>query len=156
MWAANVAKMRYRWKVGNGNKIRFWEDVWLGSSSLAIQYWEIYCIINEHNKTIAELWDGAQLKCTSRRCVDVRLFNLWEVVVGIAAALVLSGEEDEMICQFHSSGLYSSHSLYSMINFRGVTPVYIPAVWKLIIPHRVQLFLWLLSNNKLLEITWVK
>jgi hypothetical protein len=84
------------------------------------------------------------------------LFNLWEVVVGIAAALVLSGEEDEMICQFHSSGLYSSHSLYSMINFRGVTPVYIPAVWKLIIPHRVQLFLWLLSNNKLLEITWVK
>jgi hypothetical protein len=60
MWAAEVAKMGYRWRVEKGDKIRFWEDVWLGSSSLAIQYWELYCIINEHNKTIAEIWDGVQ------------------------------------------------------------------------------------------------
>jgi hypothetical protein len=55
MWAAQVARMGFRWKVGKGNKIRFWEDVRIGSSSLAIQYWELYCIVNEQNKTIAEL-----------------------------------------------------------------------------------------------------
>jgi hypothetical protein len=36
LWAAKVAKMGYRWKIGNGKSIRFWEDIWLGSSSLAI------------------------------------------------------------------------------------------------------------------------
>jgi hypothetical protein len=47
MWAAKVARMGYRWKVGDGSKVRFGEDLWIGSSSLVIQYWEIYCIVNE-------------------------------------------------------------------------------------------------------------
>jgi hypothetical protein len=150
MWAAQVARMGFRWKVGRGDTIRFWEDIWLDSSSLAIQYWEIYSIINEQNGTIAELWDGCNLRCTFRRTVDIRLFNLWEEVLSIASSLVLSSEDDEPVWQFHSSGVYSSQSLYRVINFRGVIPVYIPAVWKLRVPPRIHFFLWLLSNNKLL------
>jgi hypothetical protein len=108
--------------------------MWLGSSSLAIQYWELYCIVIEKSGTIAELWDGVNLKCTFRRCVDLRLPNLWEEVVGIATSLELSSEEDELIWQFQSSGVYLSQSLYDVINFRGVTPVFLPAVWNLIVP----------------------
>jgi hypothetical protein len=52
---------------------------------------------------VAELWDGCNLKCTFRRTVDVRLFNLWEEVLSIASSLVLSSEEDEPMWQFHSS-----------------------------------------------------
>jgi hypothetical protein len=44
---------------------------------------------------------------------------------------VLTGEEDELIWQHQSSGIYSSHSLYSIINFKGVMHAYIPAVWKI-------------------------
>jgi hypothetical protein len=39
--------MGYSWHIGNGKKVRFWEDYWLGSSSLAIQYWKLYRIVNE-------------------------------------------------------------------------------------------------------------
>jgi hypothetical protein len=46
MWAAKAAKME------NGKKIRFWEDLWFGSYSLAIQYWDIYSIVNEKGLTI--------------------------------------------------------------------------------------------------------
>jgi hypothetical protein len=97
MWAARVAKLGYRWKVDNGSKVRFWEDLWIGTSSLAIQYWELYCLINEHNKTIAELWDGENLMCTFRRCVDRRLFDLWEEVLSITTSLELTTEEDELV-----------------------------------------------------------
>jgi hypothetical protein len=38
MGAAKAAKMGFRWQVGNGKKIRFWEDCWFGSCSLAIQF----------------------------------------------------------------------------------------------------------------------
>jgi hypothetical protein len=48
-----------------------------------------------------------------------------------------------MVWQYQSSGLYSSHSLYRLINFRGVTPIFISWVWKLIIPPRAQFFLFL-------------
>lgn len=76
MWAVQVARMGYKWHVGNGHKVRFWEDVWLGSSSLAIQFWKLYRIVNEKGFTVAELWDGNQLKCTFRRTVDNRLLDM--------------------------------------------------------------------------------
>jgi hypothetical protein len=47
MWAAQTAKMGYLWKIGRGDKVRFWEDNWLGSSSLVIQFWKLYRIVNE-------------------------------------------------------------------------------------------------------------
>jgi hypothetical protein len=62
MWAAKAAKMGFRWCVGNGKKIKFWEDNWLGTSSLAIQFWELYVIVNEKTGTIADLWDGYDVK----------------------------------------------------------------------------------------------
>ena len=45
--------MGIMWKVGNGNIIRFLEDNWFGNSSLAIQYWPLYIINEQHGKTIA-------------------------------------------------------------------------------------------------------
>jgi hypothetical protein len=150
MFAAQVARMGFRWKVGRGDKVRFCEDQWLGSSSLAIQYWELYCIVNEQNRTIAELWDGHNLKCTFRRIVDIRLFNLWEEVLSIAASLELNNEDDEPVWQYNSLGVYSSQSLYRVINFRVVLPMFVPVVWKLRVPPRIHFFLWLLSNDKLL------
>jgi hypothetical protein len=106
-------------------------------------------LINKQNIIVAELWDGEQLKCTFRRCVDDKLFRMWDEVVNVASTLVLSDEDDELIWQHTSSGLYSSQSMYSIINFRGITLVYLPAVWNLVIPPRVQLLLWLLSKDKI-------
>jgi hypothetical protein len=62
--AARAAKMRYSWKVGNGRKVRFWKDQWFGRCSLAIQFWGLYSIINEHGRNINEAWDGVNLKFT--------------------------------------------------------------------------------------------
>jgi hypothetical protein len=44
----------------------------------------------------------------------------------IVESLALNDESDELVWQFQSSGRYSSHSLYNVINFRGVMHVYIP------------------------------
>jgi hypothetical protein len=56
---------------------------------------------------------------------------LWEELV---STIELTGDDDAMIWQFHSSGVYSSQSLYVVINFRGVKPVYLLIVWKLVAP----------------------
>jgi hypothetical protein len=42
MWAASAAKLGFRWKIENGRKVKFWKDNWLGHSSLAIQFWDVY------------------------------------------------------------------------------------------------------------------
>ena len=110
----------------------------------------MYVLINEKDATVASLWDGVDLKCTFRRCVDGRLYNLWLEVVQLASTISFTDEEDSLIWQFKSHGVYSSQSLYKVINFRGISPVFVPAVWALKVPPRVHFFLWLLSKNKVL------
>src|SRR4051794_36736399 len=54
LWAAKAAEFGYRWNVGNGMNIKFWEDPWFGNCSLAIQFWDLYIICNQQNSTIAD------------------------------------------------------------------------------------------------------
>jgi hypothetical protein len=150
LWAKQAAQMGYSWQVKDGKSVRFWEDKWFGNSSLAIQYWPLYVIVNEKGKTVAEAWDGSSLKFTFRRNVSPQLMEMWLELLGIAESINFSEEPDAVVWRFTSNGRYSVQSLYAIVNFRGVTPVYSPAIWDLCIPPRVQVFLWLLSNNKLL------
>jgi hypothetical protein len=149
-WVAYAAKMGYRWKVGDGSKIRFWEDNWFETCSLAIRYWEIFSIVNEHGCTIREAWDSTNLKFTFRRTVNRRVLNLWYELQEIARSICYSEEPDAIIWKFNSSGKYSVQSLYAVINDIGVKQVFSPIMWKILVPPRIHVFLWLLSNDKIL------
>jgi hypothetical protein len=100
--------MGFRWKIGDGKKVKFWEDNWLGSSSLAIQYRDLYVIVNEKTSIVADLWDGQTLKCTFRRTVSEHLGRTWLEIVNLASTITFSGEEDALVWKFNSSGVYTS------------------------------------------------
>jgi hypothetical protein len=144
MWASMAVK------VGNGRNIRFWEDTWFENAPLSTQYWDIYFVVNQQMMTIADLWDGQQLRSDFKRTFTPEMMNLWFEIVEIAKTIYFCEEEDQLIWKYESSGVYSSKSLYAIMNFRGVQPVYLPAVWDLKIPPRVQIYFWLLSQNKIM------
>lgn len=50
----------------------------------------------------------------------------------------------------NSKGVYTVKYFYKFVNSRGVLPVNAPAAWSIKIPHRIQILLRLLANNKLL------
>jgi hypothetical protein len=75
---------------------------------------------------------------------------MWLEIVQIASTIVFSAEEDRLLWQFTSNGLYSSQSMYKIVSFRAVMPVFVPNIWELKISPRVHIFLWLLSKSKLL------
>lgn len=79
-----------------------------------------------------------------------RLMLMWDELNYVTGSIQLSSEEDQIMWSYSSSEKYSVQSLYAVINHRGVVPVFVQAVSKLFIAPRVQFFLWLLSNNKLL------
>lgn len=134
-------KFGYRWKVEKGDKVRFWEDTWFGTSPLAVQFWPVYLICNEQNKCISEVSDGNTLKLSFRRIFNDRLMEYWYQLLEIARSVRLTEDSDSLVWQLESKGKYSSSSLYHVINFRGVQPVFVPAVWKIIVPPRVHVFL---------------
>ena len=69
--------------VGNGRSIRFWEDIWHGNAHLATQFWDLYFLVNEKNKSIPEIWDGHELKCSFGRTFSDELRVQWFDLVNI-------------------------------------------------------------------------
>jgi hypothetical protein len=82
--------------------------------------------------------------------VDSRNLSLWYELLQIASDIHFSDEEDAIVWQFYSSGKYSMQSLYAVINDSGNKQVYTPVMWKVSIPSRIHIFLWLAANNKVL------
>ena len=111
---------------------------------------EIYILINEKGSSIADVWDGTNLKMTFRRTVSEHLMNLWEELLAIASSISFSEEKDSLIWELNSQGVYSVQTLYAIVSVRGIKQVYTPMMWKLRVPPRIHVFLWLLANNKLL------
>ncbi|WVZ52969.1 hypothetical protein U9M48_003967 [Paspalum notatum var. saurae] len=124
VYAIKAAKMGFRWKIGDGKRVKFWEDNWLGTSSLATQFWNLYVLVNERSVTVSDPWDGENLKCIFRRIVSETLYNCWLEVVQLASTISLTQEEDCLVWQFNSSEIYSSQSLYKIVNFRGIHPIH--------------------------------
>jgi hypothetical protein len=58
-------------------------------------------------------------------------------------------EPDTLIWCYTKTRTYTSQSFYSIINYIGITPLYIPVVWSIVVPPKIHMFLWLLSHNKL-------
>jgi hypothetical protein len=99
---------------------------------------------------VRDAWDGHHLRFTFRRTVDSRTMALWQEILQIASDIQFRDEEDTIIWQFASSGKFSVQTMYAVINDRGVKQVYTPVMWKISVPPRLHIFLWLLANNKLL------
>ena len=69
-WVLQATHMRITWKVADGKKVRFWEDQLFRNSSLAIQFWPLYVICDQQDKTIHQVWDGEVLMLSFRRTVS--------------------------------------------------------------------------------------
>ena len=52
-----------------------------------------------------------------------------------------------LVWTLSSKGMFSLQPVYKFITFRGVLPIFIPAMWKLKVPPRIYFFLWLLSKE---------
>ena len=65
-------------KVGKGNKIRFWTDLWCGDTVLSQRFPHLFTLAAHRNATIEEMWDqnfgvgGWNLRF-------IRDFNDWEL-----------------------------------------------------------------------------
>jgi hypothetical protein len=109
----------------------------------------LYYVYNEKIKTIAKLWIDGELRVIFRRTFSDQMMWSWDDLLSLVENVNFSADSDALVWCYESSGVYSSHSCYAIVNYRGVKPVYVPVVWNVMVPPRVQLFLWLLSHNRL-------
>jgi hypothetical protein len=90
-------------------------------SGLVTQVWlSVLAPIEQHGKTISQVWHGQVLRLTFKRSVSERLMDMWYDLLGIVETLNLQDENDQIVWSFNSNGKFSVQSLYAVFNHRGI------------------------------------
>jgi hypothetical protein len=92
--------------------------------------------------------DG-ELRLTFRRTFSNEMMQIWQELCTVVEDIRLGDESDTLVWCYTKFGTYTTQSFYAVINYGGITPLYIPAIWYIVVPPKIHLFLWLLSHNKL-------
>lgn len=149
-WALAGVRPFYKWVVGDGSRVSFWHDVWVGDISLKTQFWDVFDLCQQQNCTVQQVWDGRILKLTFRRCVNVAFLDQWNALISVVQNAQPSDKPDEPVWTLDSSGKYTTKSFYKLINWGGIaTPIW-DKFWKIKVPHRYLVFVWLAIHNKIL------
>lgn len=151
LWPKFMNKTSF--SVGNGIKISFWKDNWLGQGSLSQMFPDIYILNQQQEATIGEVWNMQVWNLTYRRLLNdweigrlTEFYNVLEQFKGI------SNFEDCLNWQGNKIGKFSVRSAYNefslSMNQVGCWPWKL--IWKVKIPYKVACFTWLLAKEAVL------
>jgi hypothetical protein len=98
--------------IKNGAEIRFWEDRWLGTTTLREQYPALYNIVRYKEDTLQKVMKTSPPSMTFRRdLIDPRLIS-WNELLQKLASIQLSEGTDEFRWSLTKNGVFSVNSLY--------------------------------------------
>ena len=70
--------LRGSFQVGDGQSVRFWEDIWLGNEPLATQYLSLFNIVRHKNVLVADvLANTPPLNIEFRRALTRNKWAAW-------------------------------------------------------------------------------
>jgi len=146
------------WRVGCGDKARFWEDCWTGDDvSLMIKYPRLYRISCQPKHLIQQLGShtdaGWEWNFTWRRPLFDNEVDMADGFLADIARIVIQAHRgDNWVWKADPNGQYSTQSAYNMLmgestdeNLDGV----FDEVWKLKIPTKSSFFAWRLIRDRL-------
>jgi hypothetical protein len=65
----------------DGRQIRFWEDSWLGTTPLKLQYPNLYNIVRRKDATVAKIFSSRPLNVSFRRNLVAKNLLSWHDLV---------------------------------------------------------------------------
>uniref|UniRef100_A0ACD5YIW8 Uncharacterized protein n=1 Tax=Avena sativa TaxID=4498 RepID=A0ACD5YIW8_AVESA len=99
-------------EINDGSQIRFWEDKWLGQTSLSEQYTVLYSIIKHKGDTISIVMEDYPPNVSFRRSlIEPRLVSCNNLLLRLST-IQLSDGVDVFKWKLLESGKFSVGSLY--------------------------------------------
>jgi hypothetical protein len=132
--------------------IKFWEDKWLGNTTLREQYPALYSTVCHKGDTIAKVMKTSPPNVTFRRDLSGQRLVSWNALLQHLANIQVQSEHDEFRWNLHESGKFSVASMYNALILRDV-PIDLVSnnkLWKLKIPLRIKVFGWYLRKGVIL------
>nr|XP_009792684.1 PREDICTED: uncharacterized protein LOC104239685 [Nicotiana sylvestris] len=117
--------------IGNGRKLSFWDDNWLGHGPLRDNFPDLHSLVVEPESTIQEVWSQQGWNLNFRRALNdweivrvTEFFNALEVFKGTSEA------EDSIIWKGNNDRCFSVKGAYKLLCNPGQQQCFWP--WKLI------------------------
>jgi hypothetical protein len=147
----------FKFDVGEGSKIRFWDDIWCGDRALKEAFPGLFSIASFKEASIADNMEHSS-NSVQWNIQFNRLVHDWEV--GELASFYkclydckLRGEGKDKLWWVPSrKGLFEVKSFYQMLSLCGSVSFPWKSVWKSKAPPRVAFFVWLAVHSKILTL----
>ncbi|KAJ9703718.1 hypothetical protein PVL29_005138 [Vitis rotundifolia] len=143
-------------KVGKGNKIRFWTDQWCGSHVLASRFPLLYALAVQRNATVGDMWDQ-NIGQGGWNFRFQRDFNDWELdmvgrLLDVLREKRVSLEEDMVLWKGGKDGLFKVKKAYNILTnpIDAVFPI--SNIWVENVPTKMAFFAWEAAWGKVLTL----
>ncbi|KAL9684921.1 hypothetical protein QQ045_022363 [Rhodiola kirilowii] len=138
-------------KLGNGNGISFWHDVWMGDKSIKDQYPKLYLLVVDNQASVREMgcWVGEvwywQLKFR-RVLYQWEEVNKSELKEGLKHIQLKDREDDIIVWSFSADGIFNTNSLMRAamaIRINKNKWEQLPfQLWSGLTPPKVEMLIW--------------
>ena len=133
-------------KLGDGRRIRFWEDTWEGSQPFRIKFPNIFRLSLLRNKSVSNFITTTfnlepSWNLHLRRCVsDQEMAELSELVSSLERVRVCEVLEDRWVWEEETLGMLTCKSLFlSLIDKPTFNPTkFYHFIWKILVPNKVR------------------
>jgi hypothetical protein len=136
--------------INDGSQIRFWEDQWLGNTTLREQYPALYTIVRHKSDTIATVMATSPPNVSFRRNLIGPRLTAWNALLQRLDSIQLSAGSDVFRWNLHANGIFSVASLYNAIIQSDIPVDNNKKIWKMKIPLKTKIFAWYLRRGVIL------
>ena len=146
------------WRVGCGDRIKFWEDKWLdGEVSLVAKYPRLYLISCQQNQLIQQMGGYKELEWEwnfswRRPLFDNEIPMAVSFLKDIESKPIQMHRRDDWVWMADPSGQYSVQSAYNMLRGEAIVGIQdwaFEELWKLKVPTKILVFAWRLLKERL-------
>jgi hypothetical protein len=133
--------------IKDGYEVRFWEDKWLGSTSLREQYPTLYDIVRHKGHTNAHVLETNPPNVISERNLYSPRLVSWEALCQRFANVQLTDGKDEFHWNLLENGKFSVASLYNALTLSDLPVLNDKKILKMKIPLKTKVFAWYLRRG---------
>ncbi|RVW35470.1 Transposon TX1 uncharacterized 149 kDa protein [Vitis vinifera] len=139
---------------GDGERIRFWEDLWWGDQIFKDQYPRLYRVVMDKNSHISSILGSSRPFSWNfnfrRNLTDSKIEDLECLMHSLDCMNLSTSASDARSWSLLSSGLFTVKSFFIALSQMPDSSPFFPTkfVWKSQVPFKVKAFVWLMAHKK--------
>jgi hypothetical protein len=136
--------------IKDGSEVRFWEDKWLGTTTLREQYPALYDIVRHKGDAIAQVLESTTPNVSFRRSLYGPRLVSWESLLQCLDTVQLTDGKDEFHWNLLENGKFPVASMYNVLISSDLPVLDNKKIWNMKIPLKNKKIAWYLRRGVIL------